>query len=798
MRSYLANQMLSLWLGIGVLALWAAPGLVLAEPSAQQILEASGVKGGLVVHLGCGDGQLTAALRAGDAYLVHGLDTDAANVVKAREHVRSLGLAGKVMVERWAGSRLPYIDNLISLLVSEDLGQIGMAEAMRVLAPGGVAYLKKGDTWAKTVKPRPSRIDEWTHYLHDAGGNAVANDTVVGPPRNMQWLGAPLWSRHHHTLASISAVVSAGGRIFYIVDDGPAGDMDVPGQWSLVARDAFNGVELWSKPIPTWAWHRKGFRSGPVQLPRTLVAEGDRVYAPLGIDAPVTALDAATGHAVRTYKGTGNTEEIVVSGGVLLVVTGSPMAEQAAIDPALQGKAAYPNQKTILAIQAETGGGLWKWAEPGADLVPLTLAADGSRAFFECRQGVVCLDLKTGKPVWDSRPPEAARPEPPETAPADAAAKGRKGGARPKGKAQAARSVGWSVATLVVHDGVVLLADGGKLTALSAADGKTLWSGPSRPGFRSPADVFVANGLVWTGPDFAEGRDLGTGEVRKTNAAIRDLWTTGHHHRCYREKATVRYIMTGKRGIEFLDLDGQNHSRNNWVRGVCQYGVLPCNGLVYAPSHACGCFMEALLKGFWALAPERQARAVPESGSDDRLERGPAYEQIRNPKPEIRNPDDWPTLRGDPTRSGVARCAVPAKLKEAWAADVGGTLTQPVVADGRLLVASVDTHTVHALDADTGKRLWTFTAGGRVDSSPTVHRGLALFGCADGWVYCLRLSDGELAWRFRAAPEDLKTVAMDQVESVWPVHGNVLVHGSAAYFSAGRSTWLDGGVALYG
>ncbi|MGD8499911.1 MAG: hypothetical protein PVJ86_04645, partial [Phycisphaerales bacterium] len=44
--------------------------------SAREMLEASGVKGGLVVHLGCGGGSLTAALRANDSYLVNGLDTN--------------------------------------------------------------------------------------------------------------------------------------------------------------------------------------------------------------------------------------------------------------------------------------------------------------------------------------------------------------------------------------------------------------------------------------------------------------------------------------------------------------------------------------------------------------------------------------------------------------------------------------------------------------------------------------------------------------------------------------------------
>ena len=46
---------------------------------AREILTTSGVQGGLIVHLNCGDGRLTAALRPGDAYLVHrGVDQTAA------------------------------------------------------------------------------------------------------------------------------------------------------------------------------------------------------------------------------------------------------------------------------------------------------------------------------------------------------------------------------------------------------------------------------------------------------------------------------------------------------------------------------------------------------------------------------------------------------------------------------------------------------------------------------------------------------------------------------------------------
>jgi hypothetical protein len=124
------------------------------------------------------------------------------------------------------------------------------------------------------------------------------------------------------------------------------------------------------------------------------------------------------------------------------------------------------------------------------------------------------------------------------------------------------------------------------------------------------------------------------------------------------------------------------------------------------------------------------------------------------------------------------------------------------VAEGRLLVAATDTHTIHALDPKDGRALWTFTAGGRIDSPPTIHRGLVLFGSADGYVYCLRASDGALAWRFLAASADRRLVAYGQVESIWPVPGNVLVvedpkAAAVACFAAGRSSYVDGGMRLY-
>jgi hypothetical protein len=129
---------------------------------------------------------------------------------------------------------------------------------------------------------------------------------------------------------------------------------------------------------------------------------------------------------------------------------------------------------------------------------------------------------------------------------------------------------------------------------------------------------------------------------------------------------------------------------------------------------------------------------------------------------------------------------------------LGGKISPPVVAGDRLFVAEVEAHCVACLDASHGTLLWSYTADGPVDSPPTVHRGRVVFGCTDGSVYCLRASDGALAWRFHAAPSDRKIVSYGRLESAWPVHGSVLIENDIVYFAAGRSSYLDGGIYLYG
>jgi outer membrane protein assembly factor BamB len=743
--------------------------------AAEDILHTSGVRGGLVVCVGCDNPESLVALRRDNAYLVQGLDKDPAAVASARQWIHSRRLYGPVSVDSFNGKDLPYVANVVNLVVVSDAFDVENDEILRVLVPGGRAYVREGDQWRKTVKPWPGDIDDWTHYLYDASNNAVSRDRLVGPPGGLQWVAAPRFSRSHEQLASISAAVVAGGRIFSIEDRGPIESVAFPPKWILVARDAFNGITLWQRELGTWEWHLHLFRAGPAHLPRRLVAVSDRVYVTRSLGGPVEMLDAASGETLKTFDGTDGADEIIHTGELLLVYvghTGQDVGKRRGKDNA------NSVSRKLMALDPVAGETVWeKEVQP---LIHTTLGAVNEMVFYQEGSTVVAVAMEDGKELWRSEPLSSFRTQPP---------------------------------TLVGYGSTILWADGvdprkktknnpGMMAGLDAATGRTLWEGTSENNCAISPDVLVADGLVWTGklllwnqPGITEGLNPKTGKVARTRMPDSETFNVGMpHHRCYRNKGASKWLILGRAGVEFLDVETGEIYPNHWVRGTCQYGILPANGLLYVPPHACACYLTAKINGFNALRPWRHEDAQ-ERDAGESLQRGPAFGEIADDR-AANGDSDWPTYRHDASRSGRSSASVPVSLRQLWKADVGGKLTALTIAGGRCFLADTDTHTVHALDATTGKPAWTFTAGGRVDSPPTIVGGAAVFGCRDGYVYCLRAADGELAWRLRAAPKDRRVVAHGQLESLWPAGGSVLVQDGTVVFAAGRSSFLDGGIRI--
>jgi outer membrane protein assembly factor BamB len=786
---------------------------------AGDVLENSGVKGGLVVCIGAADPDFIAGLRPNESYLVHVLDSDKSRVTKARECIRARELYGTISVDTFEGSTLPYVDNLVNCIVIDSENSVASSEIERVLAPLGVLMVKSegrnvstlypllstqspsgSKGWTKFTKPWPKEIDEWPQYLHGADNNAVAKDSVVGPPRHMQWVSDPAWSRSHMTIPTITSMVSAKGRLFSIEDRATPENPFLPGKWKLIARDAFNGVVLWTHDIKHWDSVTLYVKNISIQEQNRLAAIGDTVYCTLGIDEPISALDAATGKILRAYAGTERTQEFTYYDNTLFPIIGDHMYSDGyqdkrgmsgaristgGADPGAPfGGAGFRGRYAprrdgsrdsrcdIAAIDAKSGRQRWRIS--GVDrYVACTLAIKGRYAVYQTEGGLFCIDPKTGQRIWS-----------------------KTGTINTRDARQAN--------TVIITDNAVYSQEGKTLYAHSLKDGAEEWSSPIANNYDKSADVLFAGNLIWTGGD---KRRTSTGynpDTGKADVSLEQRMTGPmSHDRCYRNFITERFYINSKTGgADFLDLTSKQEFPHHWTRGTCGFGVLPCNGLLYAPPYSCQCCMGIMMQNFNAYYTEKGLKTPDQPipvARKVRLEKGYAAGIDKSPPSDVRpiSSDAWPTYRYDAARNGATSADISAQLKPIWKTSFKTTPSAPVIADGKVFAADVDAHTVRTLDISNGKVLWEYTTGARVDSPPTYYKGMVLFGSRDGWVYCLRASDGSLVWRFKDLPD--KTIgAFGQLESAWPVHGSVLIENDVAYFCAGRNTFVDGGIFVYG
>jgi len=776
------------------------------------LVEGSGIKGGLIVCLNGVETADVQELRLNDRCLVQCLLSNEQDVAAERRKIRAAGCYGPVSVRAWTGSTLPYVDSLVNLIVAEDCRGVAPAELYRVLAPNGVVLSKHplqiegldftvGHSgvpgWTKAVKNWPARMDEWTHWLHGPDGNAVSTDAMPAFPKRLQWQQPPLWLKSHQWAPALSAMVTANGRLFYILDDSAAGMAGLPDKWYLIARDAFNGVELWKHPIKEWGsayWLPRqkdgsvtggGRLSNPDEMLRRLVAVGDRVFVTLGLYAPVAALDAATGRAIHRYDGTEKTFEIVCRDGRLILAVNHSLGTQD-----------KKQDVSIMAVDAETGTILWESKGHGGigshhvlpQHVDCRLTLGKERVFFMDRGEIVALDLQTGETLWKLERPGTA--------------------ARAGGREYSYRD---DYCTLVYHDGLLLFSQPAPkkgnlpdkqmrfavLSAVDAETGKELWSKDAATlCYSTPPDVLVSQGLVWMldheSPSLL-GLEPATGAKKRVIDAT--VISSGTHHNCYRNKATGNLLFYGRnKGVECFDLNSGQVDVIRWIKGACRYGVMPANGMLYAPSHMCGCKATSKLNGIVVLSGAAPQSTTLSDGAA--VTRGVAFGREYGAT-AIAGKGDWPMYRCDIERRAFQSVPLSGDLKPKWTARPGGSLTPPIVAGKKVFLASKERHQVFGLEESSGSTAWTYTADGRIDSPPAYFAGRLVFGGRDGAVYCLDADSGELIWRLRAAPADAQVQAFGQLESAWPVSGSVLVHDGKVYFAAGRSTMLHSGIALY-
>ena len=751
---------------------------VQAAETPSLLVEESGLSGGIIVVLDNVEGGFLSDLAVNSSFLVQGLSAHKIDIKNARLAIQTRGLYGQVSCNQYNGSELPYVDNLINLVLCEESTKVHREELMRVVAPGGMLMIKTVNGFKKIVKPRPGSMDEWNQFLHGADNNGVSQDDV-GTPQRLRWHDGPEFGRSKALSPSVTNMVSANGLVFTIEDRATTENVNAPVEYYLVARDAFNGIQLWSQPMQLWSnWQTNSIKSIPTQQQRCLAAVGDYVYCCPEFGGPVTVFDARTGEQTKVFSETVRTREFAIENNVLYGIKGAPYA--------MEGHGDYKNNKTY-ALNLNTGALKWN-KKIAAEYVGGTLAVKGDYLVRYTSDGLTCMRADDGKILWTQ--PIKPKSEKPLRSEKFIRQNSESGQVKYDSSALFSYNIH---PTVVLTNDTVFVSVVDEIVAKNLQTGETLWREPILGNYRKSPDLFVAGGLVWG--NSLKGHDPRSGKV--VAQLIQEVTGPMSHDRCYRNRITHRYYLnSASGGTDFLEMDSKAEHPNPWARSTCGLAVMPANGMIYNGPYVCQCAIGVMITGFNAMyngagnSDERFKVTL-----EPRLEKGPAYGYLGG---AAATEADWPTYRYSSMRSAVTTSEAPEQLAQKWKVTIGPDLTAPVVAGNTVYVASRDTHTLIALDRTSGNKLWSFTAAGRIDSPPSYYKGLVVLGSRCGWVYCLRASDGQLVWKFNGLPQRCLICDKGQLESAWPVNGSVMVYKDTFYFAAGRSSFLDGGIAVFG
>ena len=204
------------------------------------------------------------------------------------------------------------------------------------------------------------------------------------------------------------------------------------------------------------------------------------------------------------------------------------------------------------------------------------------------------------------------------------------------------------------------------LRTIDTTSGAVAWEYRAAPPSRIVLSPVIRNDRVFfaCGTNPLLGLDLHSGE-KKTSVDTTKVYDVGHHHRCYGNRATTNFLLTGRRGVEFTSFDGGDIHLIHWLRGECRFGILPCNGLLYTTPHGCSCYYPVSYVGYGAFAgtwaDEESAALESElrKPGRERLTRGSAYAAVPSGGNADLSAGNWATFRANNLRSDYA----PADLR---------------------------------------------------------------------------------------------------------------------------------------
>jgi outer membrane protein assembly factor BamB len=763
--------------------------------SLDSVTNRDGGDAGLVVLLNPTAANLGIDFAQTGKHLVLALHTDRDQAASLDRAFRDAGVHPVAHARHWVNPEtLPLQDDAVNVLViaGAEASRLGQAELLRVVVPGHGFGLMDG---RELRKPRPAGMDVWLAHHRDGSGNRASRDSL-DPPNSIQWIMGPRDVRRTdpHIITDRVHLLGVG----YFPSDLNRATF---GHGTLLARDAFSGVGRWSLA------HKMGG-----VLPwdiMTMVANGRRLVLPRDGSDEVEIRDVLTGELLRdSIPGLTWADEVRPGGGH------SRMRNAFSYRLFADAQRLYQldGGRTVRAFSLDGARLLWEHQLPqgqftdmgasdGENLaVVVSSTADfpfGSQRNFtrntNIALAVLGLDPATGQERW--RYPGVE---------------------------------GYPLYYMAMGHGAVVLAShldaphraratphslypthtqvkGNIMVSLDAASGReyfrrTDFSDLNNRSLRQNLNV-LSDRIVLNEETMAYVVELRTGRTLHASIdleAPRNGWNA----------ITPNWIISN--GL-FVSHDGQRRDDTAHRISWPQYSGSgkPANNMYYIPP------------GLETIdGPQHQGemlalarRTLPSPLPDNRrmLRQGRVSATLQDAAPA-----DWPTFRGDAARRAWRPADGPATLELAWQARIGlpstdneigrawpmnsnvfGRLTPPVADAGTVLVASTDGQSLHAFSLRDGSQRWSLNLEARVNAPPTLARGVAFVGLADGTVSAIDMQRGTFIWSFLAAPAERLIQVHHQMENTHPVLTSPVLHDGVLYVNAGRHGSADSGIQVW-
>lgn len=562
-----------------------------AKQSATEILQASGVREGYCLDVGCGDGRLMLELIRQSDLQVIGIEADANQVAAARKLLAGAGVYGtRATVHHGNPEASIYPDYFADLIVSSarladpsyplDTTVIG-----RLQRPdGGVVCL--GTPGRMQVHRRGSLEGAglWTHQNSNAANTICSDDALIRGPLEVAWYR---------------------DGVLEIVDrhaQGPAplfnrGVLVVEGVHGICGLDAYNGRTRWVVPIEGILadWDGVHHDVGIGDTGSNFCLSDEAVFARTG--PRCLKIDLQTGRKLAEFTTPADSGAANRNWGYVAyadgMVFGTVLNDAHRVSPRYGDIRLRTESVLLFALDAETGRVRWRY-QPEASLRTNAIAVADGRLYLIDRPLAPADRIDAPEPDGRHRPTLTPGQQPGGTL---IALDLQTGGVLWKNDediwgtqlaVSSARGKLLMTYQAVKHNFFRLPSEvGGRLAALSTDTGERIWDREAAYKTRPiiNGSTLYAEGGAW---------DLDTGETIP--------WDFRRSHGCGQIAGSRHLLLFRSATLGYVDLSRDAGVENfGGMRPSCWFNAIPAGGLVLVPDGSAKCACSYQMQAWLAL-----------------------------------------------------------------------------------------------------------------------------------------------------------------------------------------------------